>query len=206
MRKGLKKLTALFCSAVLAAGSLPGVVLAVGGDDGTVVYTEDFESGSEVENEIKNKINGWTYKSDTKDDGSEVASIWVGDNKSGSNNALRFASTEYFKEISANLNFKESGISKSTNADEAAEILDWYLGKNIKLSFKTKFEIQGRSNEDMHESFIRLKDGDVTIAELKTKYDELYVSTGESSEEKIKTVDVSNGNNVWYTVGPMSIK
>lgn len=172
-------------------------------------FFEDFEDGTAAEDAV-NQENGWSY--DGLDDGNEnhsiYSQIWVGDNGSGSSNAMRFASTTWFKTMWLNLDFKENGVAKYVAAGydvaEAEEKVEKYLSEDMQLSLRFKLATSGTDPNQIHQEYIRLKgDRYNHITELRVINDQLYLcamnATMTSDEQYlIGTVDISSDNNVWH--------
>lgn len=169
-------------------------------------YVEDFEDGTAAQ-DVVGQANGWSYGG--QGDGADYLNIWVGDNGSGSN-AMRLASTTWYKTMWLNLDLKTNGVAKYVAAgyDEATanEKVDKYLGEDMKLSFRFKLTTGGYDANANHEQYIRVKgDRYNLITELHVKGTELYLCA--MNEDKtadtmysLGTVDVSSDNNIWHDV------
>lgn len=172
-----------------------------------VVYSEDFETFADGSNDAINQTNGWSYGTQAGSEG--TIAFWVGNNGSGSDKMLRFASTDWYKTSWLNLDLRASGIAKYVAAGDdettAAEKVDKYLSEDMKLSFRFKPTTSGYDENAHHREYIRVKNDKYNrIAELYIMDKNLYLYTmneDKSADEMylLGEIDLSE-NSIWHDV------
>lgn len=198
---------AAILSGVLLVASFSNIVFATTVEE-VVQYIEDFE-GVDIQTEIQQRQNGWGW--DAAEDQQDKADIWVGESGS-SGNSLRFASKDWYKNMWVSVDLLQNGtykrVTSGTAEDTARAEVTEYLGKDMRVSLNTKFEIQGSSDkpEDIHEQYFRFKGADShVIVELVTYDGELCLIAPNKEKTKnqkypIKTVNIAQSNTEWHTL------
>lgn len=178
-----------------------------------ILYEEHFESET-IKDEIENKQYGWSW--DAAGNASDKAAFQVEENDysyPNGGNFLRFASTDWYKSMWTVLDLQENGIYKlvqnGESQSDAKAAVSEYLSNNISVSFKAKFEADGKDNAK-HEAYIRIKNAEnEAIAELST-YCENKSDTGslvlkalnnektEIEEYKIADISWQKENTDWH--------
>ena len=149
---------------------IPTVAFAENSEN--ILYEEHFESET-IKDEIENKQYGWSW--DAAGNASDKAAFQVEENDysyPNGGNFLRFASTDWYKSMWTVLDLQENGIYKlvqnGESQSDAKAAVSEYLSNNISVSFKAKFEADGKDNAK-HEAYIRIKNAEnEAIAELST--------------------------------------
>lgn len=190
---------------------IPTVAFAENSEN--ILYEEHFESET-IKDEIENKQYGWSW--DAADNASDKAAFQVEENDysyPNGGNFLRFASTDWYKSMWTVLDLQENGIYKlvqnGESQSDAKAAVSEYLSNNISVSFKAKFEADGKDNAK-HEAYIRIKNAEnEAIAELST-YCENKSDTGslvlkalnnektEIEEYKIADISWQKENTDWH--------
>lgn len=176
-------------------------------DNSEVYYLEDFNSES-LETEMKTQKNGWSFGCASGHE--DLEDISVDEHTGADDKCLRFAATDWFKNMWMVLDLNENGIYKQMQAgkseQEAENAVNEYLSGSMKISFKTKFEQNGKSNGDTHEQYIRIKSEDghvVTDFHLYNNSLELIALNQERTANeryKIKDVNWNKGANEWQDI------
>lgn len=190
---------------------IPTVAFAENSEN--ILYEEHFESET-IKDEIENKQYGWSW--DAAGNASDKAAFQVEENDysyPNGGNFLRFASTDWYKSMWTVLDLQENGIYKlvqnGESQSDAKAAVSEYLSNNISVSFKAKFEADGKDNAK-HEAYIRIKNAEnEAIAELST-YCENKSDTGslvlkalnnektEIEEYKIADISWQKENTDWH--------
>lgn len=127
---------------------IPTVAFAENSEN--ILYEEHFESET-IKDEIENKQYGWSW--DAAGNASDKAAFQVEENDysyPNGGNFLRFASTDWYKSMWTVLDLQENGIYKlvqnGESQSDAKAAVSEYLSNNISVSFKAKFEADGKDN------------------------------------------------------------
>ena len=207
----MKRFIAKILSAIMLISLIPTVAFAENSEN--ILYEEHFESET-IKDEIENKQYGWSW--DAAGNASDKAAFQVEENDysyPNGGNFLRFASTDWYKSMWTVLDVQENGIYKlvqnGESQSDAKAAVSEYLSNNISVSFKAKFEADGKDNAK-HEAYIRIKNAEnEAIAELST-YCENKSDTGslvlkalnnektEIEEYKIADISWQKENTDWH--------
>ncbi len=207
----MKRFIAKILSAIMLISLIPTVAFAENSEN--ILYEEHFESET-IKDEIENKQYGWSW--DAAGNASDKAAFQVEENDysyPNGGNFLRFASTDWYKSMWTVLDLQENGIYKlvqnGESQSDAKAAVSEYLSNNISVSFKAKFEADGKDNAK-HEAYIRIKNAEnEAIAELST-YCENKSDTGslvlkalnnektEIEEYKIADISWQKENTDWH--------